>query len=52
VGVGRRTPIKRAAKVMVTKDLKEIPVMTPEGELIGVVKDVDLLKALLTEEGS
>lgn len=52
VGVGRRTPIKRAAKVMVTKDLKEIPVMTPEGELIGVVKDVDLLRALLTEEGS
>jgi CBS domain-containing protein len=52
VGVGRRTPIKRAAKVMVTKDLKEIPVMTPEGELIGVVKDVDLLKALLTEEDS
>jgi len=52
VGVGRRTPIKRAAKVMVTKDLKEIPVMTPEGELIGVVRDVNMLKALLTEEGS
>lgn len=47
VGVGRRTPIKRCAKVMVTTDLKEIPVMAPEGELVGVVKDVDLLKALL-----
>ncbi len=50
VGVGRRTPIKRCAKVMVSKDLKEIPVMTPEGELVGVVRDVDLLEALLTRE--
>ena len=52
VGVSRRTPIKRCAKVLVTKDLKEVPVMTPEGELIGVVRDFDLLKAVLKQEES
>jgi CBS domain-containing protein len=52
VGVSRRTPIKRCAKVLVSKDLKEVPVMTPEGELIGVVKDFDLLKAVLNQEGN
>jgi CBS domain-containing protein len=52
VGVSRRTPIKRCAKVLVTKDLKEVPVMTPEGELIGVVRDYDLLKAVLKQEES
>jgi CBS domain-containing protein len=52
VGVGRRTPLKRCAKVMVTKDLKEIPVMTPEGELVGIVRDMDLLKAVLNPQGS
>jgi CBS domain-containing protein len=52
VGVSRRTPIKRCAKVLVTKDLKEVPVMTPEGELIGVVRDFDLLKAVLNQEES
>ncbi len=51
VGVGRRTPIKRCAKVMVTKDLKELPVMTPEGDLVGVVRDIDLLKSLLNPTG-
>jgi CBS domain-containing protein len=52
VGVGRRTPLKRCAKVMVSKDLKEIPVMTPEGELAGIVKDVDVLRALIDPEDS
>jgi CBS domain-containing protein len=47
VGVGRRTPIKRCAKVMVTKELKEVPVMTPDGELVGVAKDMDLLRAVI-----
>ena len=52
VGVGRRTPIKRCAKVMVTKDLKEVPVMSPDGELVGAVKDIDLLRAVLRQEAS
>ncbi len=52
VGVGRRTPIKRCAKVMVTKDLKEVPVMSPDGELVGVVKDIDLLRAVVSQEAS
>lgn len=52
VGVGRRTPIKRCAKVMVTKGLREIPVMTPEGQLVGVVRDIDLLKSLFNLQAS
>lgn len=52
VGVGRRTPIKRCAKMMVTKGLREIPVMTPEGQLVGVVRDIDLLKSLFSLQAS
>ncbi len=50
VGVGRRTPIKRCSNVMVTEDLKEVPVMTPEGELVGVVRDFDILSAVINED--
>lgn len=50
VGVGRRTPIKRCSKVMVSEDLKEVPVMTPEGELVGVVRDFDILSAVINED--
>ena len=48
VSVSRRTPVKRCARIMIEKNLREIPVISPEGKLLGTLRDIDILKALLT----
>lgn len=43
--VSRRTDIKEAAQIMIANDIEQLPMLSGD-ELVGVVMDIDLLKAL------
>ncbi|HOG73310.1 MAG TPA: CBS domain-containing protein [Methanofastidiosum sp.] len=47
VTVTRKTPINKCAKEMKKNNIEQIPIISAEGELIGIVRDVDIIKALL-----
>ncbi len=47
VTVTKKTPINRCAKEMKKNNIEQIPVINAEGELIGIVRDVDIIKSLL-----
>ncbi len=46
VTVTKRTSVSECAKRMARKRIEQIPVINAEGDLIGMVKDIDLLKAM------
>ncbi|MFX1518576.1 MAG: CBS domain-containing protein [Promethearchaeota archaeon] len=43
----KQTPINDCAKLMRKHDIDQIPVMTIDGELVGIIRDTDLLQAYL-----
>jgi CBS domain-containing protein len=45
--ITRRTPVSRCAELMKQHKIEQAPVIAAEGGLIGIVRDVDLLKALI-----
>jgi len=47
VTITRRTPISRCAELMKQHRIRQTPVVSPEGEFVGIVRDDDLLKALI-----
>jgi len=47
VTITRRTPVSRCAELMKQHKIEQAPVIAAEGGLIGIVRDVDLLKALI-----
>ena len=46
VTVTKRTSVSECAKRMARKRIEQIPVINAEGDLIGIVKDISLLKAM------
>jgi len=42
-----QTPIKECAKLMRKYDVDQVPVTTLKGELVGIIRDIDLLRAYL-----
>jgi CBS domain-containing protein len=48
VRIGKRTPANRAAKLMEEKGVKELLVESTDEKLLGIVRDLDLLKSLLS----
>ncbi|KYC53520.1 MAG: Inosine-5'-monophosphate dehydrogenase [Candidatus Methanofastidiosum methylothiophilum] len=47
VTVTRKTPVNKCAKEMKKNNIEQIPVINAEGGLIGIVRDIDIIKALL-----
>ncbi|NMC59767.1 MAG: CBS domain-containing protein [Candidatus Methanofastidiosa archaeon] len=47
VTVTRKTPINKCAKEMKKNNIEQIPVINAEGGLIGIIRDVDIIKSLL-----
>jgi len=47
VTVGKRMPATKVAKLMLEERAKQVVVQDPDERLLGIVRDVDLLKALL-----
>lgn len=47
ITITRRTPVSRCAELMKQHRIEQAPVTAAEGGLIGIVRDVDLLKALI-----
>ncbi|TYT63666.1 CBS domain-containing protein [Natrialba swarupiae] len=45
VTVSAETPVQEAAQRMISKDIEQIPMVTGE-QLVGIVRDVDILEAL------
>jgi len=48
VTITRRTPVSRCAEIMKQNKIEQVPVSTAEGGLVGIVRDVDLLQALIS----
>jgi len=48
VTITRRTPVSRCAEIMKQNKIEQVPVTTAEGGLLGIVRDVDLLQALIS----
>jgi CBS domain-containing protein len=46
VTITRKTPVSRAAQLMKKNKIEQTPVLSGEGKFIGIVQDVDLLRAL------
>jgi len=46
ITIGRRTSVSECAKLMKEKNIEQVPVVTAEGNFIGMVRDEDLLQAL------
>ncbi|KUO39925.1 MAG: hypothetical protein AVW06_03165 [Hadesarchaea archaeon DG-33-1] len=46
VTITRKTPISRAAQLMRQHQIEQTPILSAEGKLMGIVRDVDLLRAL------
>jgi len=46
VTITRKTPISRVAQLMRQHRIEQTPILSAEGKLIGIVRDVDLLRAL------
>jgi len=48
VTITRRTPVSRCAELMKQHRIEQTPVIAADGGLIGIVRDVDLLQALIS----
>jgi len=48
VTITRRTPVSRVAEIMKQNKIEQTPVTTADGGLVGIVRDVDLLQALIS----
>jgi CBS domain-containing protein len=48
VTVGETTPVVEAATVMIERKIGGLPVVAASGELLGIITETDLLKALAT----
>lgn len=48
VAITRRTPVSRCAEIMKQNKIEQVPVTTAEGGLVGIVRDIDLLQALIS----
>jgi len=48
VTITRRTPVSRCAEIMKQNKIEQAPVTTADGGLVGIVRDVDLLQALIS----
>ncbi len=46
VAITRKTPASRAAQLMKQHTVEQTPVMSADGKLVGIVRDIDLLRAL------
>jgi len=46
VTITRKTPVSKAAQFMKQHRIEQTPVMSADGKLVGIVRDVDLLRAL------
>ncbi|MDH5443575.1 MAG: CBS domain-containing protein [Candidatus Hadarchaeaceae archaeon] len=46
VTITRKTPVSRAAQLMKKHKIEQTPVLSGEGKFIGIVQDIDLLRAL------
>ncbi|MGQ9788642.1 MAG: CBS domain-containing protein [Candidatus Hadarchaeaceae archaeon] len=46
VTITRKTPISRVAQLMKQSRVEQTPVVSSEGKLVGIVRDIDLLRAL------
>ena len=46
VTITRRTPVSRCAELMKQRRIEQTPVISAEGEFVGIVRDSDLLRAL------
>jgi len=42
----RRMPISEVARAMLRKNINQLPVVTSEGRLVGMITDIDLMRAL------
>ncbi|MFN4133162.1 MAG: CBS domain-containing protein [Candidatus Hadarchaeales archaeon] len=47
VTITRKTPVSRAAQLMKQKNAEQAMVLSPEEKLLGIVRDVDLIKVLV-----
>lgn len=47
VAVTKRTSVGKCAEVMKQHKIEQTPVMSADGELIGIVRDIDLLRAVI-----
>ncbi len=47
VTITRKTTVSKAAQLMQKHRIEQTPVLSPEGKLVGIVRDVDLLRALV-----
>lgn len=47
VAVGPETPLAHVGRLMIERNLRAVPVVGPEGEVIGMVTDQELLEGLL-----
>lgn len=48
VTITKRTPVSRCAELMKQHKIEQTPVISADGRLIGIVRDVDLLQALVS----
>ncbi|MDI6820327.1 MAG: CBS domain-containing protein [Candidatus Hodarchaeaceae archaeon] len=48
VTITKRTPVSRCAELMKQHKIEQTPVTSADGRLIGIVRDVDLLQALVS----
>jgi CBS domain-containing protein len=48
VTITRRTPVSRCAELMKQHRIEQTPVIAADGGLLGIVRDVDLLQALIS----
>lgn len=49
VTISKRTTVSKCAELMKQRKIEQTPVMSAEGELIGMIRDIDLLRALVEE---
>jgi len=47
VTITRKTPISKAAQLMKQHRIEQTPVLSADGKLIGIVRDIDLLRTLV-----
>jgi len=47
VTITRKTPVSKAAQLMRQHRIEQTPILSAEGKLTGIVRDVDLLRALV-----
>ncbi|MCS7131754.1 MAG: CBS domain-containing protein [Hadesarchaea archaeon] len=48
ITISRRTTVSRCAELMKQHKIEQTPVISAEGTLLGIVRDIDLLQALIT----